>query len=78
MLTEVTFSMDAHTRAHDVVGVWLLTRTARFSPQWVERGDRMYVTLTVTTSVVDAVVEKVCKLNRGVRCIRLEPVDAAS
>ena len=77
MHTEITFSMDTSSRAPDVMGAWLVPRTARYSPRWFDRGEHTFVALLVTSSVVDELVKKVCSLHPSVRCINREEHPAA-
>lgn len=77
MHTEITFSMDASSRAPHVIGAWLVPRTARYSPRWVDQGDHAFVSLLVTSSVVDAMIKKVCSLHPSVRCVSREERPAA-
>jgi hypothetical protein len=74
MQSEITFSMDATSSAPHVVGAWVVPQAARYSAQWVDRGDRTYLTLRVESSVVEDMVKKVCAMHRSVRCIRRDPV----
>jgi hypothetical protein len=79
MYTDVTFSMDGHSSAPDRVGSLLVPQAAHYFARWVDRGDRSYVTLMVKTSVVDAMVHKVCRMHPSVRCIsRVEVLPTAT
>jgi hypothetical protein len=67
--TEITFSMSAASRAPHRVGAWLVPQAAQYSARWFDRADRTYVTMLVPTSVVEAMIDKVCSLHPSVRCI---------
>lgn len=76
MLTEVTFAMDARSRAPSVVGSMLVPHAHRYAPRWVERGDRTYVIVTVTPAVAEGLIRRLPRLHRSVRCIGQQDVIA--
>ncbi len=48
------------------------------SARWVDRGDRSYVTLTVKTTIVEDMVDRLCGMHPSVRCISrvdIEPTE---
>ena len=71
------FSMDASSSAPHIVGSVLVPQAARYSPRWFDRGDRTYVSIMVGSSVVDAMILKMCSQHPSVRCIKREELPAA-
>ena len=69
MYTDLTFSMDARSSAPHRVGALLVPQAAQYLARWVDRGDRSYVTLTVKTSIVEDMVDRVCGMHPSARCI---------
>jgi hypothetical protein len=74
MHSELTFSMDATSSAPHTIGAWVVPQAAHYSAQWIDRGDRAYLTLLVRSTVVEAMVERVCAMHPSVRCIKRDPV----
>jgi hypothetical protein len=74
MFSEIMFSMDASSSAPHRIGAFLVPQAAQYSAQWVDRGDRAYLTLIVRSSVAEAMVKRVCGLHPSVRCIKRDPV----
>jgi hypothetical protein len=74
MYTDVTFSMDGQSSAPHRVGSLLVPQAAQYYARWVDRGERSYVTLMVSTSIVDDMVRKVCDMHPSVRCIARDEV----
>ncbi|MGH3475029.1 MAG: hypothetical protein ACRDOT_08985 [Aeromicrobium sp.] len=74
MYTDVTFSMDGHSSAPSRVGSLLVPQAAQYYPRWFDRGDRSYVRLMVRTTLVEAMVAKVCSMHPTVRCISRDEV----
>jgi hypothetical protein len=74
MYSEIMFSMDASSSAPDIIGAILVPQAAQYSVQWAHRGDRAYLTLTVRSTVAEAMVKRVCAMHPTVRCIRRDPV----
>jgi hypothetical protein len=74
VLTEVTFAMDATSRAPSVVGSMLVPHAHRYAPRWVERGDRTYVIVTVTPAVAEGLIARLTRLHRSIRCIGQQDV----
>jgi hypothetical protein len=74
MYSEIMFSMDASSSAPHIIGAFLVPQAAQYSMQWVDRDDRAYLTLTVRSTVVEAMVKRVCAMHPSVRCIRRDPV----
>ena len=69
MYTDLTFSMDARSSAPHRVGALLVPQAAQYSARWVDRGDRSYVTLTVKSTIVEDMVDRLCGMHPSVRCI---------
>jgi hypothetical protein len=69
MYTEITFSMDGRSSAPHRVGSLLVPQARQYFARWVDRDGRSYVTLMVRSSLVDAMVAKVCRMHPTVRCI---------
>jgi hypothetical protein len=76
VLTEVTFAMDKNSSAPAIVGSMLVPHAHRYSPRWVERGDRTYVIVTVTPAVAVGLIERLTRLHRSIRCIGQQDVVA--
>jgi hypothetical protein len=74
MHTEITFSMDAGSRAPHIMGAWLVARPGRYAPHWFDRDGRAYVTMTVRSSVAEQMVTKVCAMHPSLRLVRREVV----
>jgi hypothetical protein len=53
-------------------------QAAQYFIRWADRDGLSYVTLTVRTSIADAMIAKVCAMHRSVRCISRERVELAS
>ena len=77
MQTELVFAMDGSSSAPQRVGAWLVARGDLYTPRWVDRGDRTYLTMFVSTSIAEKMMSKVCGLHPSVRCIKHEQVPAA-
>jgi hypothetical protein len=78
MYTEITFSMDGKSSAPHRLGSMLVPQAAQYIPRWVDRDGRSYVTLTVRTSIVDAMVAKICAVHPSVRCISRDRIASPS
>ena len=74
MYTDVTFSMDGQSSAPNRVGSLLVPQAAQYFARWIDRGDRSYVTLMVTSSIVEDMIAKVCGMHPSVRCISRDEV----